>query len=291
MSVEVIEKPTDTRKRPSFIVDLALPIVLQDGELQKKEFFKLQSVLGISHGLCILREMDVTDGLMVRHKVVFLQQCRRKNFGQIHWQFFESIGHQFVDEFGGDFRTIQAVGRVIDRLHAQQRTIDDLCQLLHLGMSDGKIVSERLGLAKHLIVDIDLVHRLQMFRHTEPYQLHIACAVRETGHQSPFGAFALLGNTDDASTQLDVLHPFRQIADAVNFCPIFVAEGIGVQQVANGANAQLCVEQFCTIGADAFEVGDVLIEIRSHDGHIVSPSKNSYLWKMQVKRSKGITQR
>ena len=150
---------------------------------------------------------------------------------------------------------------MIDRLHAQQWTIFHPLQLFHFGVGDRKIMPERFGLAEHLVFDIHLIHVLQRLGNAEPHQLNVARAVGKISHQAAFRSFAHLVDQHNVAAQLNVLHPFHQIANAVHLRAVFVTIRVGVQQVADGVHAHLGGEQRSACGSDSFKISDVLIEI------------------------------
>ena len=192
---------------------------------------------------------------MLRH------QSRRQRVDDRRSQSFESIGHQFIDRPRSDVRTRESFGQMIDRLHAQQWTIFHPLHLFHLRVRDGKVMSERFRLAEHLIFDIHLIHILQRLGNAEPHQLNVARTVGKISHQAAFRSFAHLVDQHNVAAQLNVLHPFYQIANAVHLRAVFVTIGVGVQQVADGVHAHLGGEQRSACGSDSFKISDVLIEI------------------------------
>ena len=182
---------------------------------------------------------------MLRH------QSRRQRVDDRRSQPFKSIGHQFIDRPRSDVRSRESFGQVVDRLHAQQWTIFHPLHLFHFGVGDRKIMPERFGLAEHLVFDIHLIHVLQRLGNAKPHQLNVARAVSKISHQAAFRSFAHLVDQHDVAAQLNVLHSFHQITNAVHLRAVFVTIRVGVQQVADGVHAHLGGEQRSTCGSDS----------------------------------------
>ena len=163
------------------------------------------------------------------HQFMLRHQSRRQRVDDRRSQSFEGIGHQFIDRPRSDVRSREPFCQMIDRLHAQERTILHALHLFHLRVRDRKIMPEGFGLAEHLVFDIDLIHVLQRLGNAKPHQLNVARAVRKIRHQSALRPFAHLVDQHNVAAQLNVLHPFHQIANAVHLRAVFVTIGVGVQ--------------------------------------------------------------
>ena len=88
---------------------------------------------------------------------------------------------------------------------------------------------ERFRLAEHLVFDIHLIHVLQRLGNAEPHQLNVARAVCKIRHQAAFWSFAHLVDQHNVAAQLNVLHSFHQIANAMHLRAVFVTIRVGVQ--------------------------------------------------------------
>jgi hypothetical protein len=123
---------------------------------------------------------------------------------------------------------------------------------------------EQAGLAEHHVLGPAHEFFLNPGNALKPDEFHFARVVAQVGHE-PFPPRGTDGfDVADDALDLDVGQLGADVGDAVKAGAVFVAEGVVLDQIAEGEDAELLVEQGSPGGAHPFEKFDLRLEVRAH---------------------------
>ncbi|CCX45177.1 unknown [Prevotella sp. CAG:1031] len=259
VAVEGVE-PAPGRTEPQSVGEALAPYCMAPQiELKIEQLFEFEPFAGLLQSFGRWREVDVVESLPETDESVARNQIGRKSLeGSTHCVDYGAYPpRQLPRSYSA---LAQALGQRIDSAYAA-RGFGRCCQV-DFGMYDRPLIVEHRWFAEENIFDSGVIGFFYGGCSVEPDSLQQRCAVGEEPDETPFGAFALLGEADEAAADLHRRHLFAQLSDMIKTRPVDVARRKMMEQIVVALDSEFFGKQARALGADAF---------KELDGYVAKP--------------------
>ena len=253
-SIEILAHPAE-----HYSAETVPPLAreAQDVKLYIEQFLKLQPVLRPPEHLRISREMHIAQRLHKRHKAIGRNNPPAQSLlHSIVANHREKVRHQLLHRARRDVHPLHPLRGVVIRPQAHGRkrhavgTID-------VRMSDVHPPSEHGRLAEHDILLPAPVLSADELYPLKPHQISHPRAVREMRHQTSLPSIAESLETQNLPLELYVGHRAVYFRYAVYTAPIHILVREMIQQVPEGTDSQLLLQNFSPVRSHTWEKLDV----------------------------------
>ena len=244
--------------------------IAQEAELDVEEFVELESCLGSPECFGRSGEVNATDGLVVGHEVVGVDNALGQGLGQGFGDEFEEVPHHLGNGRRVEESLLHAVGGVVVgpkgaaiRQTSISKFTDRKAALfggrgahgwLDVGVVDLQATVKDCGLAKDDVWGAHLIGVSYELQALEPHEFDESAAVGEARDDATARALAHFLHVDYLARELDVGHVAVDFSNAVGLAAVDVAVGVVTEHVAHGLDAHLLLEELGTLWAYALQV-------------------------------------
>ena len=252
-----IECGSDLRERQTYGTARVYVFLLQQTELQKEQFFELQSTYRFFQGIMVGGEMDIAQCISQRHQGVVFQHIIRKRLLDFRKTHRKCRALQFAHHLAGNATVLEFLRARIDTRERPPGLCTSGNRIVNFRMHNVEtavkirwFAEKQEGAAwfQTLVVPFDALeeHHLHLSAPVVHYHAQALCradfyrsALRHLRAASrPYQSAA-----DDRSLNLNVCKISAHVPDGGDACAVDVAEGVDVKQVTKGFYAQFGLEE------------------------------------------------
>ena len=201
------------------------------------------------------RKMDVPHRLAEGHHADFREHLLGQRFGQLPLQIAQKCVLEILNGARIEERLLHPLRRVVERRQAG----GDLRSLLHgvdVGMGDIERMPELGRLPEDDIIHAGLHLLLHVGQAFEPDEVERPRPVRKLAHQAPRPSLAQFVEVENAAFHLDIRHRAGNFRNFVKPAAVDVFVREIEQEVFEGSDSCFFLQNFCSPGADAGQIGD-----------------------------------
>ena len=187
---------------------------------------------------------------------MLLHHPGRQRLGQRFLQEGKEIGGELFESVGVQAAPLHAFRGVVVGLHPHVRQHQSLGRVdVGMGHIDAPVEDGRLP--EDDVFRVYLVTPQKVLDALEPHEVHHTCPVGEVSHQPTLTPFAEGLEAEDFSFQLDIRHVAVNLMDVIETAAVDVFIREIVEQVVQGMEGQLLVEDSCPLRAYARQIHDI----------------------------------